>query len=90
MERLLSPEDLASILQVSVKTIYNRRSNGSSLPPALNLGGQVRYRQADVQAWLDARYELEESSRVAAPCGINSCIARAAHDERSHRRGRAH
>ena len=57
MNTLLTPEELARMLGLSVQTIYNRRHNGAHLPPALKLGNQIRYRQSDVERWLDARYE---------------------------------
>jgi excisionase family DNA binding protein len=49
---LLSPEDLADYLQVPVKTIYNWRSARKG-PRAVKVGRHVRFRQADVDAWLE-------------------------------------
>jgi excisionase family DNA binding protein len=54
---LLTPAELAQLLGLSLQTIYNRRNNGGSLPPAIMLGRQVRFRQEDVDTWLQEQYE---------------------------------
>ncbi|WP_418629280.1 helix-turn-helix transcriptional regulator [Achromobacter dolens] len=55
MEPLLTPEQLAAALGLSVQTLYNRRARGESLPPCIKLGRQLRFFQADVQNWLEAQ-----------------------------------
>ena len=57
MERLLTAQNLAEITGLALQTIYNRHSNGGSLPDCLTLGGRLRFRQRDVEAWLDTQYE---------------------------------
>jgi excisionase family DNA binding protein len=52
MSALLSPATLAAYLDVPVKTIYVWRTNGTG-PRGIRVGKHVRYRQADVDAWLD-------------------------------------
>lgn len=54
---LLTVKDLAAQTGMSVSTIYRKRSNGESLPRALILGSAVRWRQADVDSWLDDQLE---------------------------------
>lgn len=49
---LLSPTELAEYLKMPVKTIYNWRSAGEG-PRGIRVGRHVRYRQTDVDAWLD-------------------------------------
>lgn len=49
---LLSPDDLATYLGVPVKTVYNWRSEGKG-PRGVKVGRHLRFRMADVQAWLD-------------------------------------
>lgn len=61
MERLLTPQDLADVTGLAVQTIYNRHSNGGSLPACLMLGRLPRFRQRDVEAWLSAQYETRPS-----------------------------
>lgn len=65
MERLLTPKDLAEITGLALQTIYNRRSNGGSLPICLNMDGRLRFRPRDVDAWLDTQYENDQPKRVA-------------------------
>jgi excisionase family DNA binding protein len=50
---LLSAQDFARALRVSVRTLYRLRSAGR-LPRPLELGGSVRWRRDEVQAWLEA------------------------------------
>lgn len=52
----------------ALQTIYNRHSNGGSLPDCLNIGGRLRFRQRDVDAWLDALYEKPKTQPVATRC----------------------
>ena len=68
MERLLTAQDLAEVTGLALQTIYNRHSNGGSLPDCLNLGGRLRFRQRDVDAWLDALYENPQTQSVATRC----------------------
>lgn len=49
--RLLTIDELADFLQVPKATLYRWRYHGEG-PPGLRLGRHVRYRQADVDAWL--------------------------------------
>lgn len=51
-DRLLTLEEVAGYLQVPVKTLYDWRHRGLG-PTGLRVGRYVRYRQADVDAWLD-------------------------------------
>ncbi|CAM2162029.1 prophage regulatory protein [Burkholderia latens] len=55
MQPLLSPKALAALLGLAMQTIYNRRSTGGDLPKAVKVGHLVRFRAADVDAWLDAK-----------------------------------
>lgn len=65
MERLLTAQDLAEVTGLALQTIYNRHSIGGSLPDCLNLGGRLRFRQRDVDAWLDAQYEKNRPKPIA-------------------------
>lgn len=71
MERLLSTQDLAEVTGLSVQTIYNRHSNGGSLPDCLNLGGRLRFRQRDVDAWLGVRSQSWELIQFARSRGYS-------------------
>lgn len=50
-EPLVSPTELAAFLGVPVATIYQYRYRGEG-PPGFKVGGHVRYRWHDVEAWL--------------------------------------
>lgn len=52
----MTPADLARELALSPRKIRAMKSAGE-LPPAINLGRAVRWRRADVLAWLDERVE---------------------------------
>lgn len=54
---LLTAKDLSAQTGWSVSTIYRRRSLGEPLPPAVKIGGHVRWRQADVDAWIEEQVE---------------------------------
>lgn len=54
LEPLLTTNELADYLQVSVKTIYDWRTNGTG-PTAYRFGKHTRYRVCDVEAWLAER-----------------------------------
>lgn len=58
MEKLLTPEVLGEMLGMSVQTVYNRRAQGLSLPPAVKLGRLLRFRQSDVQDWITSQIEI--------------------------------
>ena len=52
--RLLTVGDLAIRLQVGQKTVRRWRENGK-LPAALQMGGVVRWRAQDIDAWIEER-----------------------------------
>lgn len=57
-ERLMSVQELADFLDVPVKTIYAWRYHGEG-PRGFRVGRHVRFRWADVQAWLADRIAAE-------------------------------
>ena len=56
---LATPEQVAEFLGVPIKTIYNWRTKGTG-PKASKIGVHLRYRWADVDAW------VEQQAKVAA------------------------
>lgn len=42
------------MLRVTTHTIYSWRKLNKSCPPAIKVGGQLRFRRGDVEAWLEA------------------------------------
>lgn len=51
-QQWLSPEDLADELGIPVRSVYAWRSRGAG-PRGHKIGRHVRYRRADVDAWLE-------------------------------------
>lgn len=52
--RLLSVQEVAELLQVPVKTIYEWRHRGEG-PRPMRLGKYLRFDPADVASWIEAR-----------------------------------
>ncbi len=55
-DRLLTADQVAQHLQISRRALYEMRYLGDG-PPAIKVGRRLRYRQQDLQAWLDQRTE---------------------------------
>jgi excisionase family DNA binding protein len=53
-DRLFSPAELAEHLNVPVGTVYQWRYRGMG-PRGIKVGRHVRYRESDVEAWLEAQ-----------------------------------
>jgi excisionase family DNA binding protein len=51
--RLMTPEELAEYLGVTLHCVYAWSSRGGG-PNVLRVGARLRYRPADVEAWLDS------------------------------------
>jgi prophage regulatory protein len=49
---LMTVEDLAKLLRVSVRTVWRLRQN-ACLPHPVKIGGGVRWRMSDVKAWIE-------------------------------------
>ena len=56
---LLSPQQLAEYLGVPLATVYRWRCEGTG-PRGIKVGKHVRYRQRDVEAWLDTRSDPDQ------------------------------
>lgn len=49
---LVSARELAKLLSVSERTLYRLKSAGE-LPPAVVLGGSVRWRLSEIRQWIN-------------------------------------
>lgn len=50
---LMTVEQVADHLQVSKRTVYELRARNAI--PFIRVGGQIRFRQAEIEAWLSDR-----------------------------------
>lgn len=55
-DELLTVAQVSERLQIAPRTLYNWRSAGKG-PPGFRVGGQIRYRRSEVEAWLDQQAE---------------------------------
>jgi len=51
MSKLWGPKEVAEYLGIPLQTIYQWRTRGYG-PPGTRIGKHVRYRPADVEAWV--------------------------------------
>lgn len=58
-DRLLTAQDLASYLDVPVKTIYTWRYHNTG-PRGFRIGKHLRFRRSDVEAWVAERIAEED------------------------------
>ena len=63
MEKLLTIDELAHFIRVSTRTIYRMLDNGE-LPFAIKLKGSWRFREVDVQIWLE-NHKIGKAAGVA-------------------------
>lgn len=54
---LLTVKDLSAQTGMSMSTIYRKRSIGESLPRVVKIGSALRWRQADIDAWIEEQLE---------------------------------
>jgi predicted DNA-binding transcriptional regulator AlpA len=51
---ILDPDDLSAYIKIPKRTLYQWRVRGLG-PKGIKIGRHLRYRQSDVDAWLDAQ-----------------------------------
>lgn len=66
MDQLLTPAQLAGLLQISVQTIYNRHCTGASLPPCVRIGRVIRFPLSGVENWIAGQAEKPLPTRMDA------------------------
>ena len=65
---LLTPAEVAGHLKVDVKTLYNWRLRDIG-PPALKVGGALRYPAAGLTAWIEAGAPMSHAEPEPEPTG---------------------
>ncbi|MEU4364379.1 helix-turn-helix domain-containing protein [Promicromonospora sp. NPDC023987] len=53
---LLTPQEVADLLRIPVRSLYVQRSAGRPTPPGVKIGRHLRYRLADVEAWVEDQF----------------------------------
>lgn len=53
---LLTPDEVADMLRIPVRSLYVQRSAGRPTPPGVKIGRHLRYRLADVEAWIEDQF----------------------------------
>lgn len=54
-EPLMTTEQLAEHLGVSVRTIHDWRIRGTEMPPVYRIGRHLRFRRSEVETWIGQR-----------------------------------
>ena len=54
-DKLLTPREVADIIQLDFRTLANWRASGAENLKFLKIGGRVRYDPEDVNTWLDSK-----------------------------------
>lgn len=54
-DELLTPEQVAAALRIKLRTLADWRSSGRNPLAWIKVGGRVRYRRSDVDAWLESQ-----------------------------------
>ena len=60
-EEILTLQELAAYLKIAEKTRYGYAQKGTI--PGIKIGSAWRFRKSDIDAWLEERRRLTESSR---------------------------
>ncbi|MFE7504005.1 helix-turn-helix domain-containing protein [Promicromonospora sp. NPDC057488] len=53
---LLTPDEVADMLRIPVRSLYVQRSAGRPTPPGVKIGRHLRYRLSDVEAWIEDQF----------------------------------
>jgi excisionase family DNA binding protein len=64
LEPLMSAQEVAALLPMSLPGFYNLRHRGAG-PPAVRIDGRLRFRREDVRRWLEERVEAVDGGRSA-------------------------
>lgn len=60
-EEILTLQELAAYIKIAEKTLYGYAQKG--IIPGIKIGSVWRFRKSDIDAWLEERRRLTESSR---------------------------
>jgi excisionase family DNA binding protein len=52
---ILTPDDVARWLRVSLKWLYDHTTRSQPIVPHIRLGGHLRFRRAAIEKWLESQ-----------------------------------
>jgi len=69
MAPLMTVQEVAAVLQVPVKTVYEWRARKPSAygPPAIKVGKYLRWKPEVVQAWIDSQQPDTNVTPIRSP-----------------------
>ena len=59
-ERILNQKEVAGLLNIKLSTLYSHLSRGTELPPYFRIGSQARWRERDVQEWIEKKIKEQK------------------------------
>lgn len=65
-EKLLSIDEVAQYLRISVGTARNRQSAGRDMPPSVRIGRRRLYPEKQLHSWVQEQVRTVAESRVSA------------------------
>ena len=81
--RLLNVTDVAAVLRVGQRTVWRLRDAGR-MPAPVSIAGCVRWRLADVAAWVDAGCpDMRRTGWTVPPAAAAGCAGGCKHGGRS-------
>jgi len=54
-DRILTPQEVAGLLNIKLGTLYSHLSRKTPLPPFFKIGSQTRWRESVVWKWIEQR-----------------------------------
>jgi len=59
-DTILTPQQVASLLNIKLPTLYSHLSRGTPLPKSFRVGSQTRWRESVVWKWIEAREQKRQ------------------------------
>lgn len=60
LDRILNPKEVSEILNIKLSTLYSHLCRGTELPPYFKVGSQTRWRERDVQEWIERKIKEQK------------------------------
>ena len=59
IDRTLTPQQVAELLNIKLSTLYSHLSRKTPLPPFFKIGSQTRWRESVVWEWIEAKEKAQ-------------------------------